>query len=441
MPEIIRYPVLPVPDLAMLRALSAFADRIGPTSKSRILYKYSTAGDAPSIVASPDSDDMSGSIPGGGIGYAIVYAQMRISVEPYHVSVDYSRGTGVDQVLVSYDSVHGQAAPKGQMIQSWAQAIHEVLPSTDWRATLETLMGDERVALHAQREADFQKLNQLVIDLGSKTADVVETRLEYLTKKEADLDQKYRARELELEAVYRERQVQFDEKHRRTTEEFDRRQGLLSAELAAREKELEDRRRSLDDRDAKHARRGMRNEMKERLKEHSTQYGLTAGTQQMRTPVHIAFLFLCFVFVGGALWAAAHIGDGQEPVVVAWSIVRSLLLGLAFGATALFYLRWLNGWFERHAAEEFRLKRLELDIDRASWVVETLLEASTEGEGKVPPELVDRLTRGLFEEGSPTDPIQHPVDQLATLLRAAANVDLKLPGGAEVTFDKKGLGK
>jgi hypothetical protein len=51
--------------------------------------------------------------------------------------------------------------------------------------------------------------------------------------------------------------------------------------------------------------------------------------------------------------------------------LRQLAFALAFTATAVFYLRWNNAWFQQHAQEEFRLKQLELDFDRASCIPPT----------------------------------------------------------------------
>lgn len=62
-----------------------------------------------------------------------------------------------------------------------------------------------------------------------------------------------------------------------------------------------------------------------------------------------------------------------------------------------------------HADEEFRLKRLELDIDRASWLVEMLLEWSEEKDGAVRREIVEALARGLFQVQGSVRPTLHPV--------------------------------
>jgi len=42
--------------------------------------------------------------------------------------------------------------------------------------------------------------------------------------------------------------------------------------------------------------------------------------------------------------------------------------------TLIFFIRWQDRWYEAHANEEFRFKRLDLDVDGASWLVEMMLE-------------------------------------------------------------------
>lgn len=52
-------------------------------------------------------------------------------------------------------------------------------------------------------------------------------------------------------------------------------------------------------------------------------------------------------------------------------LAGQMLVAIAFASTSVFYIRWTGRWFERYAEEEFLLKRQEIDIDRASWIVES----------------------------------------------------------------------
>ena len=96
----------------------------------------------------------------------------------------------------------------------------------------------------------------------------------------------------------------------------------------------------------------------------------------------------------------------------------------------------------KDADEEFRLKRFELDIDRASWVVEMALEWKDEKGTEIPKELIDRLTRGLFSDQKDAKIPKHPSEELANaLLSASTRLSLKIPGLGEASIDKKGIQK
>jgi hypothetical protein len=120
-----------------------------------------------------------------------------------------------------------------------------------------------------------------------------------------------------------------------------------------------------------------------------------------------------------------------------------LKLGLgamAFAATAIYYIRWNDHWFRQHADEEFRLKRLELDIDRASWIVEMALEWQDEKGTAIPEELIDRLTTGLFSDSTRLDAPRHPNEDLSdALLGASSGLTMNVPGMGELKLDRKGI--
>lgn len=79
----------------------------------------------------------------------------------------------------------------------------------------------------------------------------------------------------------------------------------------------------------------------------------------------------------------------------------------------------MNRWFEKYAKIEFFLKQLQLDFERASWVVETSLEWRKELDGSVLPEvLLNSLTKNLFSDTSHGEEEQllHPTDQVLSAL-------------------------
>lgn len=182
------------------------------------------------------------------------------------------------------------------------------------------------------------------------------------------------------------------------------------------------------------------------MKERSSSFTLTKGTQRLRWPVHIAsgVVFAIAVFFSYQYSTELFQYLQVDSISVVTATLLSLKsLGFTFlaVATGVFYIRWLNHWFNQHAEAEFRLKQFQLDVDRASWVVETVLEMKS-GKDVIPTALLTSLTRNLFEQDSLDDNEKmHPADELASaLLGTASNVRVKA-GDAELTFSGKDLKK
>ena len=78
-----------------------------------------------------------------------------------------------------------------------------------------------------------------------------------------------------------------------------------------------------------------------------------------------------------------------------------------------------------------------LDIERASWVVETALEWQHDSEREIPAELLDRLTTGLFaEKGLPVTSEKN--DLASRLVGASSKLSLKLGDQGAIELDRKG---
>ena len=96
--------------------------------------------------------------------------------------------------------------------------------------------------------------------------------------------------------------------------------------------------------------------------------------------------------------------------------------------TAGFFVRWLNTWATKSADEEYRLKQLEIDIDRASWLVELLFESRRDKGEELPAEVIQRFSRNLFQTHDSLEESVSAADALASaLMTSAAQVKLKLP--------------
>jgi hypothetical protein len=97
--------------------------------------------------------------------------------------------------------------------------------------------------------------------------------------------------------------------------------------------------------------------------------------------------------------------------------VARATLGVAFGTTITYLLRWLDIRYRRAEEDQLYRRRLSFDISRAEWLVETLLEYSSERKGEsMPPEVIAALSKGLFDS-IPGSQSAHIADEIAKAFR------------------------
>lgn len=219
-----------------------------------------------------------------------------------------------------------------------------------------------------------------------------------------------------------------------------------NTELTERETQLAAQRKDLDDRSNTHARRELLRDLRSKFEARSASFKLTPETETKRSAVLAGFVVL---IIASALFAVYSVGTSFEalragttvPAAERWLLAgRAFLSAAALIGASVFYIRWADSWTERHAAEEFKLKRLELDMDRASWVVEMALEWKDAKGSQIPPELLIQLTRNLFEDGPADRRVLHPAEDLASMvLGATSSLRVGIPGLGEATLDRKGM--
>lgn len=302
--------------------------------------------------------------------------------------------------------------------------------------------------------------SHLVTSLGSttKSEDLTHQLYAVLQRREAQLtrldshvegivqDLRNRQAELELEYAGKRRKLEEDAELKLTSErrkldtetsdlrenmerEIAERTGKLSERLLA----VEAREKAADDSDNRAARRKLREKMLQILSDRSEKFGLTPATRMKRIPV-IVTASIAAIFFATILGLTVYSQYGNTDAVNPASIVTEITAALGFASALVFLLRFTQQWAKRHADEEFYLKRLELDLERASWLVEMSLEYAAERETPIPAEMFERLSRGLF--GVETSPdVRHPLE---TLLGAASEAHIQLPN-ANLRVNRRGL--
>lgn len=353
--------------------------------------------------------------------YAASFSAAGYSVHVYKGGRQEPKSAYTDEVVINANGNNCQLSTSEKLDAS--HIITKQFKALEPNRTVGNKQTKEQEELAAIHESTLSRLEELNEALISET---------HSYRKE--LDTEFRERQGSLEASYEEKEKE-QQKHL---------EQKLS-ELHHREQEFETRKKDLDDKSNTHARRQIRKDIIGEIKQRQSEFKLTAGTNKLRHPIAIAMLVLIAVFVS---LTAVSIWDfyyamGSKDTQNLWLTGGKQLI-YSFGAVGsiLFYIRWQNRWFEQHSLAEFHLKQLELDMERASWIVETSLEWNDVKGDTIPPELLDSLSRNLFkEQNDTTESLVHPADQLASaLLGSASTVRLKA-GDAELEIDPKKLKK
>jgi hypothetical protein len=146
------------------------------------------------------------------------------------------------------------------------------------------------------------------------------------------------------------------------------------------------------------------------------------------------------IYTNQAALAAPPTGGDRDWVDL---LIRSLK---PIGAIAVllsicvYAIKWFGGWADRHASEEFRLKRLQLDLQRAHWFTELAFQWKDEFGEPIPAEVADKLAANLFVSDDHTH--ESPTyESLATLLLGGAKLVKLSPEGVELEMPGKQLRK
>jgi hypothetical protein len=262
-------------------------------------------------------------------------------------------------------------------------------------------------------------------------------RLEEIATRAAENTESHRRK---LDDQFESRRQALDDEYKQRVEQLEAEAGKKDKAIEAKEKALSDREAALEKADNTHARRRLRQDLKTVLKERHTKFTLTSETERKRDPIYWVFTALMITTAAASVYFGWLAGQPIPQGLFPWlPSLRVALSVSGFAGAAIYFIRWQDRWSQTHADEEFRLKRLDLDVDRASWLVEVLLEWRGDEGKEIPPALIEKLANGLFDPGQPSPFATHPVeDAIASLLASPASLKLTLPGG-EVNLDKKAI--
>lgn len=212
-----------------------------------------------------------------------------------------------------------------------------------------------------------------------------------------------------------------------------------STELEEQKRALELRRKELNDREPQHERRRLREHLTAKLQEVLAQPKKTANDREWLSGIFYLGIAAVFISISAAL--SFGLGSSQGPtggeLTAFWvRSVKSLVSGVAGAAFAWAGLANLKSSARAFREYEQQIQRYSFDMDRASWVVETLLQMSSMEKGEIPDQWLEAACRDLFHDSSIRPEEPRSLDALAALLDTTARAKIG-SGGFEFELDRK----
>lgn len=207
--------------------------------------------------------------------------------------------------------------------------------------------------------------------------------------------------------------------------------------LGKREAELEARRQELNDREPQHERRRLREHLTTRLQEEISRPN--KETKAWENGSHFLYLAAGFLFVllSVGLTLAANLDDTTGSYSFWAYTVKSLAAGVAGAAFIWAGLAGLKTAAIANRKHEEAIQRYGFDMDRASWIVETILQMNSVEKADVPSEWLESVCRDLFLfQDKPSDE-NRSLEAFAALFDATARAKIGT-NGLEFEVDRKG---
>ena len=210
-------------------------------------------------------------------------------------------------------------------------------------------------------------------------------------------------------------------------------------------KELDDRKQELDDRHHMHARRELRNQIATNFKERAGRPLISPRASLIRW-----FVFWLTLIAGAAIgyfgvegfresFETTAKGNSPQWLIVSLLVKSVLSLFLAVGFVA-YAINWLRVVYLDDVRMERRYESNGDDIDRASFVIETLIEVGEKESVDVPDAWVEGVCRNLFADKGGGTGSKAPSDAVTMLLEAISGAKFG-PDGTEFSLDRRGAKK
>ena len=302
-------------------------------------------------------------------------------------------------------------------------------------------------------EKHIPKTLSLADDDKSNVIDILQSEMASLSKQHAkmlsDLSTEraeYRRLTDEVNQKSEEERRAFKERSQReSNEEMERFQQYRSEEesnLQQRETKLDEREKTLDDRQHVHVRRELRKQITEKYSARRNLPTVAKKSISLRMIIFGLTLFSGVLLGGFGVYSFNQsIQFSDIPNISHWIIIGLSLRGTISMILAVGFVAYAINWLRVVYLDDVRIGRRYVsnsdDIDRASFVIETIMEVGEKEKTEMPNAWIEGVCRNLFTDRNESNDGKAPTSALSLLLDLIAGAKFGTEG-AEVSVDRRG---
>ena len=215
-------------------------------------------------------------------------------------------------------------------------------------------------------------------------------------------------------------------------------------ELQREKEELDERAKGFDDRQYMHTRRDLRNQITKNYKDRMGQAVVSSRAWWIQWLIFLAILFAGSVAGYFSIESYHDLLNSENATNDQWKMiglsVRSFTLTVVAVGFFFYAINWLKGIYVDHVQTERKYENFGNDIDRASFVIETIMEVGEREHAEVPDTWISGVCRNLFtEKGS--DSYDSAPSSVATVLLESISGAKFRTDGTKIEIDKRGARK
>ncbi|PRY79560.1 hypothetical protein CLV80_102205 [Yoonia maritima] len=344
-----------------------------------------------------------------------------ISIRSVSISIHFARGTSIsvdrftertsssvaDEIKLAANSVQHQNTTVQNII-----AVSKIIEKNT--SFLDVMQEEPSLSSTAVLDAKLGSLSDLAADL---IAGADEKRRELDSLKDS------------LEKEYEQKRIALDDAH-----------AAELLEVVEGRKQLEALQKSLDDREHKHVRRELRETITTQIKDSLSD--ATGSKRSRNYAILVTSLSLLGAVIFAFLTAAAQLSiSSMAEGFVQYAQYVKLFLS---SAVTVGFVAYAISWMRRLAIEEAthhrNLEQYGFDMNRASWVIETILELTDAELEEVPSAWLESVCKNLFERQDQGQDETTSLHALAALLNVTTEAEIG-PDGPTFKLNRRAAKK